>query len=242
MSPPATAQKSAQSADLQDLQHQVRVKIIELQTLQREYDTLLQNLERQKTKCATFERKLEVSDMKINSLREEKERLLAQVTAVEGHIEELQQSRDEARQQLVANGAQYVRIMDMANRLQSQSAEAKKKWETEKARLEQRVRLLEEAMVNGAQKSTPIAVAGQQPITNSGLSPIGSTTSLSSQTETISVLCAEIDRLRSRTCALESTVQNMRYESLSIQTAARQILESGGKMGDIARDVVGQDE
>jgi len=245
MSPPATSQTSVQSADLQDLQHQVRVKTFEFQTLQREYDALLQNLERQKLKCATCEKKLEVSDMEINGLKEEKERLLAQVVSVEGQIEELQQARDEARRQLVANGAQYVQIMDMANRLQSQSAEAKRKWEIEKAELEQRIRLLEEAMVTGTQKPTSSAVAEQQSGITPSPSPLGSThsmpTSISSQAETINVLRAEVSRLRSRTHVLESTVQNMRCESLSIQTAARQILESGGKMGDIAQDVVGGD-
>ncbi|KAG9189429.1 hypothetical protein G6011_06297 [Alternaria panax] len=240
ISPPATTQRPVQSTDLQGLQHQVTIKTFEFQTLQREYDVLLQSLERQKTRCTTFERKLEVSGMEINSLKEEKERLLVQVATVEGQIEDLQQSRDEARRQLVANGAQYVRIMDMANRLQSQSAEAKKAWEGEKAELEQRIKLLEGAMVAGTQKVTE-----QQPGIASFSSSVDSTdtvdNSIPSQTATISVLHAEIGRLRSRTHTLESTVQNMRSESLSIQTAARQILESGGKMGDIAQGIVGGD-
>ncbi|RYN81949.1 hypothetical protein AA0117_g2350 [Alternaria alternata] len=246
MSPPTTSQTSIQNADLQDLQHQVSVKTFEFQTLQREYDALLQNLERQKTKCATFEKKLEVSGIEINSLKEEKERLLAQILTVEGQIEELQQSRDEARRQLVANGAQYVRIMDMANRLQSQSAEAKKIWELEKARLEQRIRLLEEAMVAGTPKPTPTVVAEQQPGINSVPSSVDSTdtmnTTIPSQTEIINVLRSEISRLRSRTHTLESTVQNMRRESFSIQTVARKILDSGDKIGNIAKEVVGEDE
>jgi DNA repair exonuclease SbcCD ATPase subunit len=246
MSPPTTSQTSIQNADLQDLQHQVSVKTFEFQTLQREYDALLQNLERQKTKCATFEKKLEVSGIEINSLKEEKERLLAQILTVEGQIEELQQSRDEARRQLVANGAQYVRIMDMANRLQSQSAEAKKIWELEKAGLEQRIRLLEEAMVAGTPKPTPTVVAEQQPGINSVPSSVDSTdtmnTTIPSQTEIINVLRSEISRLRSRTHTLESTVQNMRRESFSIQTVARKILDSGDKIGNIAKEVVGEDE
>ncbi|KAL1796577.1 hypothetical protein ACET3X_005117 [Alternaria dauci] len=246
MSPPTTSQTSIQSADLQDLQYQVSVKTFEFQALQREYDALLQSLERQKSKCATFEKKLEVSGIEINSLKDEKERLLAQVLAVEGQIEELQQSRDEARRQLVANGAQYVRIMDMANRLQSQSAEAKKIWELEKAGLEQRIRLLEEAMVAGTPTPTSTAGTEQQPgttlVPSSGDSTDTGNTIIPSQTEIINVLRSEISRLRTRTHTLESTVQNMRRESFSIHTAARKILDAGDKMGNIAQEVVGEDE
>ncbi|USP82732.1 hypothetical protein yc1106_10006 [Curvularia clavata] len=171
MTPPITsAHASAQNTLLQDLQHQVTVKTLEFRTLQREYEDLLQKLERQKTRCATLEKKFEVSDVEINSLTEEKEKLQTQVTTMEGQVEELQQSRDEARRQLIANGAQYMRIMEMANRLQSQGAEDKKKWEAEKSELEQRIRVLEEAMVMGDQfHSSSGAKAGPPPERSEGM-------------------------------------------------------------------------
>ncbi|EOA81508.1 uncharacterized protein SETTUDRAFT_35341 [Exserohilum turcica Et28A] len=225
MTPPiTTAHPSAHSTLLQDLQHQVTVKTLEFRTLQREYDNLLQKLERQKTKCATLEKKFEVTDVEINTLTDEKEKLQAQVATMEGQVEELQQSRDEARRQLIANGAQYMRIMEMANRLQTQSAEDKKKWEAEKTELEQRIRVLEEAMVTGAEHRTPTPAA---PGTDT---PAAS----SSQTETINVLRAEVGRLRSRTQTLESAVQTMRRESISIQTAARQLVDSSDKIEEVA--------
>ncbi|KAH6877875.1 hypothetical protein BKA58DRAFT_435594 [Alternaria rosae] len=234
--PPAMSQTSGPGASLQELQQQISFRTSELRTLQREYGTLLQSLERQKTTCATLERKLEINDGEMNNLMDEKDRLSAQVSTMEGQIEELQQSRDEARRQLVANGAQYMQIMDMANRLQAQSTEEKRTWEAEKVGLEQRIRLLEEAMVAGTETSVSISDTKQQP----GITPDPSSvdfthstsTSLSSQRETITVLRAEISRLRSRTQTLEAAVQTMRCESLSIQTAARQILESSGKMGE----------
>jgi predicted nuclease with TOPRIM domain len=241
ISPPAVLQTPGQSANLQDLQQQISLKTSELRTLQRDYDSLVQKLERQTAKCATFEKKLEISDGEMNSLTDEKDRLSTQVSAMEGQIEELQQSRDEARQQLVTNGAQYMQIMDMANRLQAQSAEAKIRWQAEKAGLEQRIRLLEEAMVTGSEKPISTSDAEQQPGITRGPLPVGSThtvgASNSSQIETINVLRAEVSRLRSRTKTLEAAVQTMRCESLSIQTAARQILESSGNMGDISQDI-----
>jgi hypothetical protein len=242
ISPPSTAaQTSAQSAHLQDLQHQISVKTLAFQTLQREYDSLLQKLERQRTKCATLEKKFEVSDVEINGLTDEKEKLHIQVATLENQVEELQQGRDEARRQLVANGAQYMRIMEMANRLQAQGAEDKKKWEAERGELEQRIRLLEEAMVTGAE---------DQPLDEDQLataSPTVSTMVLShnpassnpSQSETINVLRMEVGRLRSRTQTLETALQTMRRESIAIQVAARHLVDSSGKLESVAQGAVG---
>jgi chromosome segregation ATPase len=243
ISPPATAaQTSAQAAHLQELQHQVSVKTLAFQTLQREYDSLLQKLERQRTKCATLEKKFEVSDVEINSLTDEKEKLLSQVTILETQVEELQQSRDEARRSLVANGAQYMRIMEMANRLQAQSADDKKKWEAERIELERRIKVLEEAMVTGqpgAERSSDAAPANPPPSITMVHNPHLSSSGSSSSTETINVLRAEIARLRARTQTLESALQAMREESLSIQTAARQLVESGGKIEQAAQGTMG---
>jgi predicted nucleic acid-binding Zn-ribbon protein len=234
ISPPTTAslQGAAESAHLQDLQHQVSVKTLEFRTLQREYDSLLQRLERQNTTCATLEKKFEVSDVDVHTLTDEKEKLQAHVTAMEGQAEELQQSRDEARRQLVANGAQYMRIVDMANRLQFQGAEDKKKWESERTELEQRIRILEEAMVVGIEHPAPTPDA-------ESASSAPRSVSSSSQAETINVLRAEVCRLRSRTQTLETALQTMRKESISIQTAAQQLTESGGKLEAVAQSAVG---
>ncbi|KAI4637549.1 hypothetical protein J4E83_000366 [Alternaria metachromatica] len=243
ISPPAMSQTLGPSTSLHDLQQQISLKTSELRTLQREYGTLLQSLERQKTTCATLERKLEINDGEVSNLMDEKDRLSAQVSTMEGQMEELQQSRDEARQQLIANGAQYMQIMDMANRLQAQSTEEKRAWEAEKAGLEQRILLLEEAMVAGTETSVPISDTEQQPGITTDPSPVDFTqstsSSVSSQRETIIVLRAEISRLRARTQALEAAVQTMRRESLSIQEAARHILESSGKMDETSIGVEG---
>jgi chromosome segregation ATPase len=228
-------QPSAQSGHQQDLQHQVSVKTLEFQTLQRKYDNLLQQLEQQKARCATLEKNVEVSDVENSGLADEKEKLQAQLATMEGHVEELQQSRDEARRQLVANGAQYMRIMEMANRLQCQGSEDKKKWEGERTELEKRIRLLEEAMVTGTEQPTPTPDAEHQ----SSASPVPTAASSSSQAERINVLCAEVHRLRSRTQTLEMALQDMRRESIPIQNAAQQLVESGGRLEAVAQSAIG---
>jgi DNA repair exonuclease SbcCD ATPase subunit len=235
ISPPHShVQTSTQASHLQDLQHQVSIKTLAYQTLQREYDSLLQKLERQRTKCATLEKKFEVSDVEINSLTDEKEKLQVQIAGFEAQVEELQQSRDEARRQLVANGAQYMRIMEMASRLQAQGAEDRRHWEVEKGELEGRIKTLEEAMVTGPE--WPDASHRNEPGRgNLAPSPPMSSawqmsSSTSSSAETVTVLRAEIGRLRARTQSLEQALQAMRDESVSIQVAAQTIVASGGKM------------
>jgi chromosome segregation ATPase len=209
--------------------------------LQREYDGLLQKLERQKMKCTTLEKKFEVSDVEINSLTEEKERLHMQVATLEAQVEDLQQSRDEARRQLVANGAQYMRIMEMANRLQGQGAEDKRRWDAERTELEQRIRLLEEAMVTGTAQAS--SEADDRPRASLAASSVmqshDTATHSASQSETINLLRAEVTRLRSRTQNLETALQTMRTESISIQQAARQLMESGGRLEDVAQGLLG---
>ncbi|KAF2867985.1 hypothetical protein BDV95DRAFT_166880 [Massariosphaeria phaeospora] len=235
ISPPsASLPASAHAAHLQDLQHQISVKTLSFQTLQREYDNLLQKLERQRTKCTTLEKKFEVSDVEINSLTDEKEKLQAQVSSLETQVEDLQQSRDEARRQLVANGAQYMRIMEMANRLQAQGADDKKRWEGERSEMEKRIKVLEEAMVTGTERhgssihATETTPQSRVLAHNHALSL--PTSSSPSSTETVNVLRAEIGRLRARTQTLENALQTMKGENISIQAAARQLVESSSKI------------
>jgi chromosome segregation ATPase len=229
MSPPIASQSSAHTVHLQDLQHQISVKTLAFQTLQREYDSLLHKLERQRTKCAALEKKFEVSDIEINTLTEEKEKLLAQVAALEAHIEELQQSRDEARRQIAANGSQYMKIVEMANLLQSQSADEKRKWRAEKDELQKRIRILEEAMVTGFMPGEDgasgfVSAADEGEEQGHGLS----SQSMSFHAgHTITLLRSEIVKLRARTQTLEKALQVMKEESLSIQAAAQGIVDSG---------------
>jgi len=140
----------AHAAHLQELQHQVSVKTLTLQTLQREYDNLLQKLERMRTKCATLEKKFEVSDAEINSLTDERERLEKQVETLEKQLEDAQNARDEARNSSAEQASQYMKIMEMAGRLQAQASDDRRRWETEREKLSNRVAELQEANLNAA--------------------------------------------------------------------------------------------
>ncbi|KAK0628064.1 hypothetical protein DIS24_g10828 [Lasiodiplodia hormozganensis] len=103
-----------------------------LQTLRQEYDALLSKLDRQRTKCATLEKKFEVTDVEINGLTAEKEELEARVAALELQVEELREQRDDARRREVRTGEQYRSIVEMAGKLQGMAAEEKRAWAQER--------------------------------------------------------------------------------------------------------------
>lgn len=237
----SSIQTSAHSAHLQDLQHQISLKTLALQTLQHEYDSLLQKLEWQRTKYASLERKSGISDVEINSLNDEKERLHTHVGVMESQVKDLQRSRDESRSQLAAQGAQYMRIMEMASRLQAKGAEDKKRWDEERTELEQRIKLLEEAMVTGTEQPAPDVApqASFRPSSPSTTPSYNPAISDSSHAETINVLRAEVGRLRSRTHTLESALHTMRQESISIQATAQQLVELGDRLEAATKSVVG---
>ncbi|KAL9093984.1 MAG: hypothetical protein Q9165_003654 [Trypethelium subeluteriae] len=141
-SPAASYQTSAHTAHFQDLQRQISIKTLAHQSLRQEYDSLIENLHRQRTKCATLEKKFEVSDAEINSLTDEKERLQAQVGELEAQVEDLQQRREDERCEHDAHREQYRQILERATRLQEQDAGEKRQWARERDGLEQRVRTL----------------------------------------------------------------------------------------------------
>ena len=176
ISPSVPAHGSAHSTHLQDLQHQVSVKSLAYATLQHEYDSLLQKLERQRTRCTALERKFEVSDAEINSLTDERDKLFTQIGELENQLEDLVKARDSARKEVVVNGAQYMRIVEMAGKLQAQSAAEKKEWEKEKRALEARIRQLERGDCIEPEAATIVSEASSVPSTSAEI--VGSTGSV----------------------------------------------------------------
>lgn len=123
---------SPHTAHLQELQHQLSTKSLAHQILLGEHDKLLSAYSRSQTRCSALDKKSQVSDGEINNLAEDKIRLQAQVDDLETQVEELQVSRDAAQKQSVASGQQYLQIMAMSGKLQTQSAAEREKWRIER--------------------------------------------------------------------------------------------------------------
>lgn len=251
ISPRTGPSQSVHASHLQDLQHQISTKTLALQTLQREHDNLLAAFSRSQIRCATLDKKFQVSDTEINSLTEERIKLMSQVEAFETQVEELISSREEARKQSVANGGQYMKIMAMASRLEGQGAADRKKWtlekeewEQEKAGLRQKI-LTHEKIIDNLQltEGMPVPEPGRKPAPL-GTSPPLKELALSCSPPThsaikigapepeaddlinsmsLETLRSEISRLRKSCQELEAALQDLRLEGQRVDQVMQEL-------------------
>lgn len=255
-SPSPRSASAAHLAHLQDLQHQVSVKQLALQTLQREYDSLLQKLERQRVKSQALEKKFEVSDAEINSLTDEKERLAGQVQALEAQVEDLQVSRDEARKMGADSAAQYMKIVEMAGRLQGKGVEDKKTWEKERDTLMRRITELEGGQPPPRSAHSSYAGSSHQSpgSMENTVSPIRQLSEQISaaqiariplpnppaQTDDTTFLRQEIFELKDRIVALEAALKEALDESKAVREAALTLATVGQRLESSAVSALGK--
>ena len=184
-------------------------------------------------RCSTLDKKSQVSDHEINTLAEEKIRLLQQVESLEAQVEELIVARDEAQRQAAGNSAQWQQIMQMSSQLQIKGMDESKRhksereaWERDRAGLQQRVQELETG-----QPSTVSSGASSSP-TSLGPDAILSSANLE-------ILREEIVRLRRSCVEMEAALRDIReggdqklYEALQAISSIREQIKGTGKGKD----------
>ncbi|MCJ1420062.1 hypothetical protein MMC32_006419 [Xylographa parallela] len=250
LSPSFMGSKSPHTAHLQELQHQLSTKSLAHQILQGEHDKLLAAYSRSQTRCATLDKKSQVSDNEINNLMEDRIRLQAQVDAFEVQVDELQQSKDEAQKQSVASGSQYMQIMGMSSRLQAQAAADLKKWKSdrddwqkEKEFLLNKVTIME----TDAQGSTVPPAPTPPNFTSSKQAPRGATVEATKtnvdpgdvlMSSSVEVLRAEILKLREGSREAETSLQSWRTDSLHLEEILGKLNIIGDRMKDRAINTI----
>ena len=215
---------SATSAHIADLQHQVTLKSLSLQTLQSEYASLLQKLQREKVKSQTIEKKTSVADQEVNELTGRNEDLVEQVKALEMQLEESEKKREHERLTASAERDQWTKLLAMDRQLQSRNAEEKQKLREEKMLLSQRVAAFEGGDASTSSELTrPItsrtdherleidgeAVCKEPP-------PLITTGGLFGDADDVSTLKNEIRVLNSRIEALRSTLEEAKRRAQSL--------------------------
>ncbi|KAF2461410.1 hypothetical protein BDY21DRAFT_368647 [Lineolata rhizophorae] len=249
---------AAHSAHLADLQHQVTVKTLAFSTLQREYDSLLSRLERQRTKSLALERKSAVSDVELNSLTDERDRLASQVIALESQVDELSAKRDEGIRERATLVEQYGKIVEQATRIEEYGGAARRAWAMEKEELLARVRALEQQLgvVSGSVPTSAVeGVAGSstgQRVGQSGVATTSSAASLSGSApagrsasatalDDTTALRSQLIQLRRRNAELEAALMTLKEDSraamelhLRIEGAVDRLLKGGN--GSQGRD------
>jgi chromosome segregation ATPase len=228
----------------------VSVQKIALSTVQGEHDKLLAAFSRSQTRASTLEKKHAVSDGDIISLTEEKIRLQAQVIELEQNVEELAQSRDEARQAAVQEGAQYVKIVKMASRLEEKTEEERKNWNKLKTEMEQRIKVLssgsskkdeisgmiDSSVLQIGEATTPPSsaeirevVVDEVVMTTSAEPQSIAPTSLAPATmqDSTDELKQEIERLQKRCAEVENALRTVRDDSRSMDSTIRALTMAG---------------
>lgn len=225
---------AAQTSHLQDLQHQISIKTLALQTLQREHDQLLAAFSRSQIRCNTLDKKSQVSDHEINSLTEEKIQLQQQLETLGSQVDELSQARDNVQRQSTADGAQWRQIMAMSSQLQIKSAEearihkaAQDAWDAEREDMERRIKDLQ---AGSAASMTP------QRLQDESGSSAEQTQGDVSQSNSVEVLRGEILRLRHRLAGLETLLREVTGETEQIDRAMKAMVNIKARISGQMQD------
>ncbi|MCJ1378212.1 hypothetical protein MMC17_001308 [Xylographa soralifera] len=248
LSPSYMGSKSPHTAHLQELQHQLSTKSLAHQILQGEHDKLLAAYSRSQTRCATLDKKSQVSDNEINNLVEDRIRLQTQVDALEVQVDALQQSKDEAQKQSVASGSQYMQIMGMSSRLQAQAAADLKKWKSDRDDWQKEKEFLRVKAANleaDAQVSRDPPAPMPLSFTSSRQSPSGASieateTNIDSgdvlMSNSVEMLRAEIVKLRKDSREAEDCLQRWRTDSFHLEEIVGELNLIGNRMKKRAID------
>lgn len=117
---------SATSAHIAELQHQVTLKTLAHQTLQSEYSSLLQKVQRLTVKTQTMERKSNVADQEVNELTAKNEDLVQQLQSVQEQLDESERKRGRERDDAAREKDQWLQMLDQSRQLQSKYEDDKR--------------------------------------------------------------------------------------------------------------------
>ncbi|CAK4030653.1 Hypothetical predicted protein [Lecanosticta acicola] len=219
---------SATSAHIADLQHQITLKSLALQTLQTEYSSLLQKLQRERVKGQAMEKKTSVADQEVNDLTTKNEELTEQVKSLEAQLEECEGKREAARVESSREKDQWGRMLEMGGRLQAKIDGERQKLLEEKAALQQRLFRLEGLKGNQQADDLDSTERGQTVMPNSSKSDQSKSTG-TIHAESTAQVNSEIQHnqvagLRHQVASLNRRIDTLR---LALEGAKRQNAEIG---------------
>lgn len=117
--------ESATSAHIADLQHQVTLKSLSLQTLRSEYASLLQKLQRLNVKTHTIEKKSNVANQEVNDLTNKNEDLGQQVQSLQEQLDESERRREQDQDKVAREKEQWMQMLEFGRRLQMKTEQDK---------------------------------------------------------------------------------------------------------------------
>jgi hypothetical protein len=217
---------TAASQHIADLQHQVTLKSLSLQTLQSEYTSLLQKFQGDRLKSQTFEKKTVAADQEVNELTMRNDELTEQVKSLNMQLEDCERKRETERSDAVREKEQWGRMLEMSGRLQAKSADDRQKLAQEKDDLQQRLLIRENEATTNASKSgnSPDKIAPPTGQNSATIDTENKTTDEQSAAHTIA-LQRDNHILQTRTNMLRSTLERVEGQYASIMEKRREMLE-----------------
>lgn len=106
-----------------------------LQTLQTEYTSLLQKLQREKIRTETIDKKATVVQAEVNGLTTRNEELSDQLKIIQQQLGDSDGKIDALQKEHAKEKSQWIRMLDMNTQMQAKSVAAKQEWAEEKSRL-----------------------------------------------------------------------------------------------------------
>ncbi|GAB1735135.1 hypothetical protein NU219Hw_g203t1 [Hortaea werneckii] len=230
----AASANSATSAHIADLQHQVTLKSLSLQTLQSEYASLLQKLQRERVKSQAIEKKTSVADNEVNELTGRNEELLEQVKTLEGRIEEVERKREQERSDAAREKEQWGRMLEMGTRLQARHADDRQKLMDEREELRNRVAALEgsqtdkdrvagsteSSVVPSTEPSQAHSASKESPMPRETVSHKGTSAGFAENSE---VLKREVRSLKDQRDLLRSALVAVRTHNSTLQATLAEV-------------------
>ena len=237
---------SATSAHIADLQHQVTLKSLALQTLQSEYASLLQKLQRERVKSQTIEKKTTVADQEVNELTSKNEELTEQLKNLESQLEASEKKRETERAEASREKDQWGRMLELGGRIQNKHATEKQKLEDEIKALTDRVAAYE---AEGPNRVRQIEIPGDPKRRTSQESTSGSETPSARSNLTTGVLGSdaaslkhEISILNSRIDILRFALEEARRHNRVLDNRAREFVHRTGEIGNIVNRTLEDEE
>ncbi|KAK0890153.1 hypothetical protein LTR91_025860 [Friedmanniomyces endolithicus] len=231
-----TSTNSVTSAHIADLQHQVTLKSLSLQTLQSEYSGLLQKLQRERVKSQTIEKKTTVSEQEVNDLTGRTEDLTEQVKNLEQQLEESEKKRDSERADTAKEKEQWSRMLDMSNRLQGKLAAERQTAVEERDALKRRAGGLVGEVKDG--ESSPIDASTATALTGTEASGVDQrqilhTTPQEHASGDVTILNRENGLLKARVDFLVAALQEAKRKNLELGEHSRSTLQRSSDVGQI---------
>lgn len=219
---------TAANQHIAELQHQVTLKSLSLQTLQSEYTSLLQKSQRDRLKSQTFEKKATAADQEINDLTARNEELTEQIRTLETQLEECEKKRETERSDAVREKDQWGRMLEMSGRLQAKNADDRQKLVHEKESLQQRLQIYEnEAALSAKRRASQSYKASSPSGQDAGTIETSRQANEESKEDVarIATLQHENEMWQKRTYLLRSVLERMEEQYASFMEKRRKLLE-----------------